>query len=290
VTFGPPPSRTRFVGFSLALLLLAVVMSGCRLDLEVTIRVEADGTGKVTAQITADPDLTAALPPGADILLLDDAREAGWDVEGPTPTDQGGRVVTLAKSTASLDELAIAIAEIGPPLVIDILERRAEEGNRSGEGGADISRIVNKFAMTAVLPDGDSPRGFAAFSDPDLTAVMGGLPFESELLAAGAIPAESLSFVLRIDAPGRVTEHSGTVISSGDERSVVEWDAPLTGATTVIKMTTVQTPDGTSWAGGLAKILRIVLWLWVLVSAAFIAWVIWARQRKARARKLRRLR
>jgi hypothetical protein len=262
-------------------------MSGCRLDLDVTIQVEADGTGQVTAQFIADSDLTAALPPGADILLLSDAREAGWEIEGPTPTDQGGLLLTLSKATTSLDDLAIAIAEIGPPLVVETLERRADTDPGSSTGNSEISRIFNSFALTAVLPDGDSPRGFAAFSDPDLTSVMGGAPFGDELLALGATPAEAMSLVLRIDAPGKVTAHSGTVISSGDQRSVVEWQIPLTGAASVITMTSVQSPEGASWAGSLAQILRITLWVWALASASFIAWVVWARQRKARARRLR---
>jgi hypothetical protein len=290
VTIGVPPLRIRHIGYSLAVVLLTVVMSGCRLDLDVTIKVEADGTGQVTAQFIADPDLTAALPPGADMLLLSDAREAGWEIEGPTPTDQGGLRVTMSKATASLDDLAIAIAEIGPPFVVEALERRADTDPGSNTSSLEISKIFNSFALTAVLPDGDSPQGFAAFSDPDLTSVMGGVPFGDELLALGATPEESMSLVLRIDAPGKVTAHSGTVTSTGDQRSVVEWQIPLTGAATVITMTSVQSPEGTSWARGLAQILRIILWVWVLVSVTFIAWVLWARQRKARARRLRSLR
>jgi hypothetical protein len=270
--------------------LMTVVMTGCRLDLEVVIKVEADGTGQVTVEFTADPDLTAALPPGADILLLADARAAGWEVEGPTATEEGGLFVRITKSTSSLDELAIAITEIGPPLRLETLERRADTEDEVGNSSPQISRIINSFALIAILPDGDSSGGFAVFSDPDLTSVMGGLPFENELLAAGATPMDSLSLVVRIDAPGRVTTHSGTVISSGDQRSVVEWQVPLNGESTSMLMTAVQSPDGAAWARSLSQILRILLWAWVLVSGSFIAWVIWARWRKARARRLHHLR
>jgi hypothetical protein len=94
---------------------------------------------------------------------------------------------------------------------------------------------------------------------------------------------------VRIDAPGQVTQHSGTVVTSGDQRSVVEWQVPLDGQTTVITMTSVQSPAGVSWAGGLGRILRVMLWLWVILSAGFITWVMLARRRKARARRLRAL-
>lgn len=273
------------------IIVLGLLTVGCRMDMTVKIEVTADGTGQVDAEIVLDPELTAALPPGADLLIVEDARLAGWVIEGPTPTTDGGLRIQMTKATASMEETATAIAEIGPPLAIKALERRAVTGNdRAGNDPVSqdpIAEIVNQFSLSVTVPAGNSTEGFAVFSDPDLTSVLGGLPFEEGLIAAGATPANSLGLLVEITAPGRVTEHSGEMISAEDDRSVVQWQIPLDGSTTEISMTTVQGPSGAAWAGGLSQILVALLVLWVIGSGAFITWVFFARRRRAIARRQR---
>jgi hypothetical protein len=260
-------------------ILVALLTVGCRMEIGLTIDLGADGSGQVLVEIIADPALTAALPPGADLVLVDDARQAGWSIEGPTPTDDGGLRILMTKTTTSMEEIASAIADIGPPLSVTSLERRAD--TKDGL----ISQIVSQFSVRATLPNGDQTEGFAIFSDPELTSVLGGLPFGQELLASGAAPATSMGFTLEISAAGQVSQHSGQVISENEDRSVVRWSVPMDGSTTEISMTTVQRPDGTAWAGGMSTLLLAVLLLWVIASGAFITWVILARRRRALARR-----
>jgi hypothetical protein len=260
-------------------ILVALLTVGCRMEIGLTIDLGADGSGQVLVEIIADPALTAALPPGADLVLVDDARQAGWSIEGPAPTDDGGLRVLMTKTTTSMEEIASAIADIGPPLSVTSLERRADTKDEL------ISQIVSEFSLSATLPNGDQTEGFAAFSDPELTSVLGGLPFGQELLASGAAPSTSIGFTLEISAAGQISQHSGQMISQNEDRSVVRWSVPMDGSTTEISMTTVQRPDGTAWAGAMSTLLLAVLLLWVIASGAFITWVILARRRRAQARR-----
>ena len=260
-------------------IVLSLLTVGCRMEVGLTIDLDADGSGQVLVELIADPALTAALPPGADLLLVEDARLAGWVIEGPAPTDNGGLRVLMTKATASMEEIASAIADIGPPLSVTSLERRAD--TKDGL----ISQIVSEFSLRATLPNGDQTEGFAIFSDPELTSVLGGLPFGQELLASGATPSTSMGLTLEISAAGQVAQHSGQVISSDDDRSVVRWLVPMDGSTTEISLTTVQRPDGTAWARGVSTLLIVLLLLWVITSGAFITWVILARRRRALARR-----
>jgi hypothetical protein len=262
-------------------ILLAVMAVGCRMDISVSIQLQPDGTGQVGVEILLDPALTEALPPGSDLLLLDDAQEAGWEITGPLTTQDGGTQITMTKATGNLEELANALATIGPPLILESVERRPDSP------GGLLSEIVNSFSLRAGLIDGDSAEGFGVFSDPALNSVIGGIPFEEELAAAGATPARTMGLVVRIDAPGQVSSHNGQLLGADRQRSVVEWVIPLDGAVTHIAMTTVQRPDGAPWAGGMSRVLLMILGIWVVISLAFISWVLFARRRRARARELR---
>lgn len=277
------------LGTVLLIVVLGVLTVGCRMEMTVKIELASDGTGQVGAEIILNPELTAALPPGADLLIVEDARLAGWVIEGPTPTSDGGLRVQMSKATASMEEIAAAIAEIGPPLKVKSLERRVVTGNdQAGNdqaGGGLIAEIVNQFSLSATVPAGNSTEGFALFSDPDLNSVLGGLPFEERLIASGATPANSLGLLVEITAPGRITGYSGELISAEGDRSAVQWQIPLDGSTTEISMATVQGPDGVSWAGGLSQILIALLVVWSIGSGAFITWVILARRRRALARR-----
>lgn len=263
-------------------ILLAVMAVGCRMDVAVSIQMEPDGTGQVDVELLLDPALTSALPPGSDLLLMDDARAAGWDVTGPLPTQDGGIQITMTKATGTLEELAEAIAMIGPPVILESVERRPDSP------GDLLSEITNSFSLRAGLADGDSSEGFGVFSDPALNAVIGGIPFGEELAAVGATPARTMGLVVRIDAPGRLSSHTGEVIAGDNQRSIVEWTVPLDGSVTEITVTTVQRADGASWAGGFATVLLVLLGIWIVISVGFISWVVLARRRRrARTRQLR---
>ena len=230
-----------------------------------------DGTGTVSVVAVADAELVSEVPDLADDLRLDDAIAAGWDVEGPTPTDSGGLSITLTHDFHTAEELANVLNSIGPPLTEMAAARTTQD-----------EVTTNAISGTLVLSD-----GFSSFSDTELTEAVGGLPFGDRIEASGLTPQEAMSFTLRAALPGElVSAETGT-----EANGAIQWEAPLDGSQLSVLVQTVQRPaSGGEWAGPLSKLALVLLIVWIVFAAAFIVFVAFARRRKSRRRALRRLR
>jgi hypothetical protein len=252
---------------ALLLVLGALVLTACRLDVRVDVEVGPDGQGTVTATAVADADLVSRVPGLADSLAFDDAVAAGWTVEGPTPTADGGLQVVLSHPVGSPEELANVLASLGPPFTEMAAARTTVD-----------DQTTNAIQGTLVLPD-----GFESFADADLVAAAGGLPFADELAAAGATPSESMSVTLHASLPGELVATTGEEVEAG----VHEWVAPLDGSAVELRHETVQRPAAAeeSWARPLATVALLALIAWVAASVVFIVWVVVQRRRRARRRR-----
>lgn len=250
------------------LLLGASVLVGCRLDVDVSVVMEPDGTGVVTVVADADADLVGQIDDLANELVFDDVAAGGWSIDGPTPTDTGGLTATFTHAFSSDQELANVLNSIGPPLS-DVLAGRVTEGDQT----------ANEIRATLVLPN-----GFESFADAELLEAAGGLPFSDRFAATGTTPAEAMSFTLRLALPGEVVSSTGVEV----EPEVFEWEAPLDGSSTEVVASTVQRPpEGGAWAGPLATAALVALIVWVVLSGTFIVFVIVARRKRARERRRR---
>jgi hypothetical protein len=252
---------------ALLLVVGALVLTACRLDVRVDVVIGPDGQGTVTATAVADAELVAQVPGLADSLAFDDAVAAGWTVEGPTGTADGGLEVRLTHTVASPEELANVLASLGPPFTDMAAARTTVE-----------DQTTNAIRGTLVLAN-----GFESFADADLVAAAGGLPFADELAAAGATPAESMSVTLRASLPGDLVTTTGEEVDPG----VYEWVAPLDGSSAELRHETVQRPAAQeeSWARPLATVALLALIAWVAASVVFIVWVVVQRRRRARRRR-----
>jgi hypothetical protein len=239
-----------------------VVLAGCRVDVTVDLVLGADGTGEVVVTATADAEVVERAPGLAEDLRFDDAAAAGWTIEDPTPTDDGGLSVTLRHPVTSAAEATNLLASLGPPFN-DVRVERTTDGDET----------------TVTLSGGlDLANGFESFADSELLAAAGGPPFADEL--DGITPAESMSVVLRADLPGEVDE------TTGQRRDgALEWDAPLDGTSVDLATTTVQRPaSGGSWARPLSVLALVLLLGWLAVAGAFLVSVARIRRRR-RARR-----
>ena len=99
----------------LGLFAAALVLAGCRLDVAVDTTVNADGTGEVVVAGVVDKDVVDRVPGLAGSLVLDDATAAGWVVEGPVGTEDGGLTVTLRHPFTTVQEAANLLNSLGPP-------------------------------------------------------------------------------------------------------------------------------------------------------------------------------
>ncbi|MGC6398128.1 MAG: hypothetical protein ACON40_07045 [Ilumatobacteraceae bacterium] len=249
---------------SARLVLLAsftLVLAACQLNVDIAVSMSANGSGSVSVRAVADQALVEAAPSIASQVLVDDLLEAGWLVDGPSPTDDGGVVMVLTHNFSNPEELALILGSIGPPLS-DVTARR----DVTRDALDNVIAAENSVSANLGLVD-----GFNDFSDSDLSALLGGTPFGDVL--EGRSPPDVMTFDISIAMPETSAE--------GGER-IEMWSAPLDGSTASLEMTTRQTTDNpTTLTSRISTALGYLLVAWIAVSAIFISWVVIARRRRA---------
>jgi hypothetical protein len=254
----------------LVLVVAVLALSSCQLDIAVDIDVEPDGTGQLAVVTTADAELVEAVPGIADELVLDDVVAAGWNVEGPVATPDGGLVVTMTHDFVSAGEATNLLRSLGPPF------NQVEVG-RGTNGDVTTNQLEGRLGL---------PDGFRSFADDDLVAEVGAVPFAEEIEASGATPDESIAVTVEADLPGEIVEAetNGTV---GD--GVIRWEVPTDGEILEWSARTEQAPSVSgSWARPLSIAALVALVAWIAFMGAFILFVFVARSRRAWRYKRRR--
>ena len=170
-------------------LLGVVLLTSCRLDATVELVIGPDGTGTLTVTAVADAEVVQQAPGLAEDLRFDDAVAAGWTVDGPAATDDGGLRVVLSHPVTSAAEATNLLNSLGPPFSQMGLVREVSE-----DGDTTTTTLTGNLVLTG---------GFDAFADADLLAAVGGSPYADELAASGATPAENMAVTLRRRAAGR---------------------------------------------------------------------------------------
>lgn len=237
-----------------------LVATGCRVDVTVDLVVRPDGTGEVAVTATADADVVDAAPGLADDLRFDDVTAAGWVVDGPTATADGGLTVTLRHGASSAEEATNLLRSLGPPFA-DV------RVDRTSDGDTTSTALSGRLVL-----DG----GFDAFADSDLLAAVGGTPFADDLAAAGSTPADSMSVVLRATLPGAI-ETTGRATDG-----TVTWSAPLDGSSADLATSAEQRP-APAWASILSVTALILLIAWVALIVAVAVVVVRSRRRGSRS-------
>lgn len=247
-------------------------LTACRVDVAVDVTVEPDGTGSMTVTATADAELVERVPTIADDLVLDDIAEAGWVIDGPTATPDGGLVVVFTHDFSGAAEATNLLKSLGPPF-------NEPQLGRGEAGDVTTNTLTGKFGL---------PGGFAAFADSDLISAVGDVPFSAEFEAAGATPENSMSAVIRATLPGELVGSETDAVELEDGR--LEWTIPLDGTIREISGRTEQAPSaGGSWARPLSIAALIALIAWVAFMSLFIGFVTFARWRRSRGYRRRAL-
>ncbi len=231
-----------------ALVLLALVAAACRTTVTVAVDVDPDGAGTVTVTVVLDREAAAQLgdPKG---VALDDLRTAGWRVEDPVATGDGGVRFRVARPFASPDQLADVLAEVGG----------ADGVFRGTRLAVDDGTASTSYSFRSGVHLTGDP---AQFGDEDLTKVLGGLPLgrtPQELQVMGAAAPGAGTLVVSVDLPGGSPDSNGTV---RDGRA--GWRYPLTGGSptdAVIRSSAEDADAGTValLAGGAALLVAAVV-------------------------------
>jgi hypothetical protein len=267
-------------------LLLAVVvvtMASCRVDVDVMVEVAQNGSGVVTVEVTTDAAVVSAAPGLADDIRVDDLRAAGWSVDGPAETAEGGLSMTLTRPFATPEQATALLATInGPngPLRTLALARDATD-----------DRV--RLTLTGAL---GVEGGLLAFTDPDLLASLGAAPYADDIAASGVDPTQMVGIELRVALAGDVQSTTGEVTVEGSEtpepaaddaatarpsaREVVAWEVPLDGSR--LDVGTVADDSlrrGALWSA-LSVLALVALTAWVVGSVVVIGWVVRVRRRR----------
>ena len=167
-----------------------------------------DGTGTITVVATADAAVVAAVPTLASELALDDVVAAGWELQGPTATADGGLTLTISHSFTSPDEATNLLNSIGPPFNQMSVQRTT----------------VNNDTTTTLHGLLGLSDGFAAFADDDLVTAVGrsrSPTDRGERCDAGVLDAVTI----RAGLPGEIVseETNGTTVEDGSLEWIVRW-------------------------------------------------------------------
>lgn len=235
--------------------------AGCRLDVDVTVDVEEDGSGTIAVVATADAELLAQAPGAVEDLRFDDALAAGWTVEGPSPTDDGGATVGLTKPFRTPEEATAILAELNGPggPLHDLVLRQDRE----------YARVTTSLDGMVRL-DG----GMEAFADQALIVTAGTVPFGA---AAGADPGSAIGLTIRLNAPGAVLETTGVV-----DGGAVGWQPSLAaGASTELRAVVEERDRAAERARTWERVTQAAIWIWLLVVAvmAVVVALLLARRR-----------
>jgi len=252
---------------ALAVFLAACALAACKVDTSVGLVVEPDGSGTVTLTAIADAELVAKAPGLAEDLRFDDAVAAGWTVDGPTATADGGLQVVVTHPFDTVEQATALLQSLnGPdgPLHDVVVGRTATD-----------DEITTTLSGTISVSN-----GLDAFADPDVLAAIGGSPYANDLAELNLRPADVVTFTFDAALPGDVTTPStGTA-------PPLSWTVPLDGTTADLATTSVfaQGSGGSSVWSTVANVALIALVVWVLFALGFIAFVAKARRDRARQR------
>ncbi|HSB86255.1 MAG TPA: hypothetical protein VLD86_08105 [Ilumatobacteraceae bacterium] len=243
----------------------ALLLTACHIDATVEIAVKDDGSGTITLTASADAGVVSQAPGLADDLRFDDAKAAGWTVTGPTTSADGGLRVVIDHDFANPEEATALLRSI------------------NGSGGpmhdVVVGRTVDDSGTTVTLAGTLRIDGLAAFADPEVLGAVGATPYAEQVDASSASPSEAVGITIRAVLPGKITSPNGEVKSGA-----VSWLVPLDGSHVDLATTAVD-DHGTAKIWGVAATVALVaLVVWCVVAAAFIAWVVRQRNRRARRR------
>lgn len=191
----------------LGTLLVVLLASGCRLELDVNVSMDEDGSGTVEVVAALDPDAVERI--GGDlgaVVELDDLRAAGWTVDGPTEDRDGFTRLRVQRAFGTPEEadeiLAVIAGEEGP--FQDFSLRR------------DVSFATTEWAFSGRV---DFSGGLEALGDEALAEALDGEPLGQTVEEIEAQLGESLSRLVQVRVrarlPGEVTSNATTQADNG---------------------------------------------------------------------------
>jgi hypothetical protein len=188
-------------------LVVGLLSSACRMEIDVNVLVEEDGSGSVEVVLGLDEDAIERI--GGDleaVMEVDDLLASGWQLDGPDLDPDGYTRVRLSHPFGTPDEAAEVFAEIA-----------AEDGPFQGFAVTrDTSLAETRWAFTGRV---DFTGGVEAFGDEGLAAELDGEPLGQSVEEIEEQLGDSLSRLIQVRVsvrlPGEVTSNATTRADNG---------------------------------------------------------------------------
>lgn len=243
-------------------LFAALFLSSCRVDQTISLEVNRNGTGKVVVTVVADKAILDAAPQLAADIRFDDLATAGWDVEGPTNTDDGGLSIVLSRSFKDPTQATLILGQVnGPrgPLQEAVL-------TRSGKDTNSVWTLAGRLEVNG---------GLQAFIDDAAFELLGGAPYAPDLEEANLDIGAALGLTFTVLLPGEVETTTGV-----QKDGQVTWLVPMDGSRVDIGTSSTNV-DVVSSVAGVGRVLVLaILTLWVAGMAILLLLVFNAKQRR----------
>ena len=245
-----------------------VLLSSCRVDSRVSLQVQPNGTGTIKVVVTADKAIVDKAPSLKADVRVDDAVKAGWKVDGPTDTKDGGLTLTLRHSFSGPAEATGLLAQVNGargPLHNMVLSRSGKDTNSTW-------KLTGRLEVNG---------GLEAFADDATLTLLGGAPYAAEISAAGLDLGDAVGINFDATLPGKVDATTGQ-----QQDGVISWRVPMDGTPTDVA-TSVTNVDVASSISRVARVLILgLLALWVAGSLVLILMVLNARNKRARTPRI----
>ena len=172
-----------------------VALAGCKVEADVTVTLDADGTGTIDTFITLDAEAVARVEVFGRTLEtafpLDDMRAAGWEISPWERGADGAATLRLQQDYSGEEELQARITElVGPTNMLRDVEVLRDRG---------FFRSHDELSIVADL----TAPGAGILQDPELTASLQAAGLDATVLdqELQAELRESLTVSLTVQAP-----------------------------------------------------------------------------------------
>lgn len=225
-------ARWRAVAVVVVAMTAITLSAACEMRVEVAVDVQSGGSGSMAVAVGFDDDALARLGDPADALALDDLLQVGWSLEPIVRDDDG---ITWVRMVRTFDDPA------GFATVLD--EVAGANGPLSGSSVAVDRGVIN--TTTDLIGVVDLSAGLTPYTDPDLTAATGGVPFaglveqveaEQSRPVADLVPV-TVTWTLGADSAvvtPRLGDPAVTVALQEQDRPLQWMVVPLVGLAVVI--------------------------------------------------------
>ena len=260
---GAPRLRARVV---LAVVALALVLAGCKVDATVSVVVRADGSGVVRVTVVADSEAVKAAESGGIALeqavRLADLADSGWTTGSWVKVDDGSATIVLSHRFESVDQVAGIVAGLnGKTGPLPSLRATRDAGFFSTE-----------YAVKGSIDIPGASAGIA--DDAELVAKLGALGVDVNVIDQQLLAQIQSSFTLQVvvKLPGQAAVTFAPKIGSQ-----VGTEAGRPGGS-------VATVDASSSVRNTERILFLV----AMAGFAVLAILVWRRGGPRRRRGRRR--